>query len=342
MFQAPEATVVIPTKDRWDLVSTAALPSALAQEDVALEVIVVDDGSRDPPPYAMAFLHEGRVRVLRHERPLGVASARNAGIREARGDWVAFLDDDDVWSPRKLRLQIDAASAAGATFAYGGAAAVAEDGSWLYSLPAVEPHRLVRALLRRNMLWGGSSNVVAHTAALRALEGFDERLFQICDWDLWIRLALTEVAVAVEEVVVGCRVHDRSMLLVSEGDVFEEFGYLCAKHAATSAEYGVQPDRRIFTRWVASGHRRAGRRLASARTYVRGVVRDGDATSLARAAVALVGRTPDPYASPRRLVARDGAEGGVSRAPDWLARYRDGPALSIAHATSKTSSPTES
>ena len=341
MAQTPEATVVVPTRDRWDLLSTAALPSALAQEDVELEVVVVDDGSRDDPPGSS--LGDGRVRVLRHAHPLGVASARNAGIREARGQWVAFLDDDDLWSPNKLRLQIDAASEAGAMFAYAGAAAVADDGSWLYSLPPVDPARLARALLARNVLWGGSSNVLARADVLHRLGGFDEQLFQICDWDLWIRLALAGKAAAVDDVLVGCVVHERSMLLVSEDDVFEEFSYLRAKHRAVSAEHGVEPDRRIFTRWVASGHRRAGRRLASARTYIRGVVRNGDVTSVARAAAALVGSRPSPHATrrPRCRRSRRAGTGEPSRAPSWLADYGRTLARNISQATSKASSPTE-
>src|ERR687896_831399 len=110
MRPAPDVTVVIPTRSRWDLLSTAALPSALAQEDVEIEVIVVDDGSSDTTPDALAELADPRVRVLRHQRARGVARARNAGIAAARGEWIAFLDDDDLWSPRKLRLQLERAA----------------------------------------------------------------------------------------------------------------------------------------------------------------------------------------------------------------------------------------
>src|SRR5919109_858912 len=104
MPRAPDVTVVIPTKDRWDLLSTAALPSALGQEDVDLEVVVVDDGSTDETPDHVVGLRDPRLRIVRHDRSLGVAQARNAGIRAANSDWIAFLDDDDVWAPRKLRL----------------------------------------------------------------------------------------------------------------------------------------------------------------------------------------------------------------------------------------------
>jgi glycosyltransferase involved in cell wall biosynthesis len=90
---------VIPTRDRWPIFRAHALRSALAQEDVSLEVVVIDDGSTTPPP----GISDRRVRVLRNPVSRGVAEARNRGVADARAPWVAFLDDDDVWSPRKLR-----------------------------------------------------------------------------------------------------------------------------------------------------------------------------------------------------------------------------------------------
>lgn len=323
MSSTPEITVVIPTRDRWPLLSTAALPSALGQEAVEAEVVVVDDGSVDETRTRLAGASEARLRVVRHERARGVAQARNAGIAAARGEWIAFLDDDDLWSPRKLRLQLDAARAAGASFAYGGAAAVGDDRSWLYSLAPPEPSTLAATLLSRNALWGGCSNVVVSADVVRDLGGFDERLFQLTDWDLWIRLTQAGAAAAVEEVVVGCIVHSRSMLLTSENDVFDEFAYLERKHRAASMANGIAFDRRLFTRWVALGHRRAGRRIRAARVYMtRGLAR-GDVGSVPRAVAALLGERPVAWA--RLALGRtelDGLPVAATGEPAWLARYR--------------------
>jgi glycosyltransferase involved in cell wall biosynthesis len=335
----PDVTVVIPTRDRWPLLASAALPSALGQEDVGVEVLVVDDGSRDETPARLAELADTRVRAIRHPDSLGVARARNAGIVEARGEWVAFLDDDDVWSPRKLRLQLDAAAAAGASFVYGGAAAVAKDRSWLYSLPPTDPAVLARTLLMRNVLWGGSSNVVARTGLVRQAGGFDERLFQLADWDLWIRLTQTAPVAACPEVVVGCIVHPESMLLTSEDDVFEELRYIEEKHRATREASGVSIDRRLFRRWVASGHVRAGRRGRAARMLLAGAVRDRDPRAVPRAVAALLGNRA--AGSLRRVLGRPGlAPGDGDVEPPWLALYRD-PAERSASATATASSPTD-
>ena len=125
---------MIPTRGRWALLEPT-LAAALAQDGVALEVVVVDDGSEDGTAAELARVGDERLRVVRHEQPRGVAVARNAGIAAASGEWIAFLDDDDLWSPRKLRNQLDASAAAGAEFAYSAVVAVDEDLTATRALP---------------------------------------------------------------------------------------------------------------------------------------------------------------------------------------------------------------
>jgi hypothetical protein len=319
------------------LLASAALPAALGQEDVDVEVVVVDDGSSDETPERLAEMTGPRLRSVRHAESRGVARARNAGIATARGRWLAFLDDDDVWAPRKLRLQLDAAEAAGASFVYGGATAVAEDRSWLYSLAPTDPAVLASTLLSRNVLWGGCSNVMARTQLVRVAGGFDEKLFQLADWDLWIRLTQAAPVAACPDVVVGCIVHPGSMLLTSQEDVFDELRYLEEKHRRTSEASGVQVDRALFRRWVASGHLRAGRRTRAARIFLAGVVRDRDPAAIPRAATALLGERAND--SIRKALRRP-EQGARDSEPSWLALYRD-TAKPTASATSTQSSPTD-
>lgn len=95
-----QVSVVLPTRDRWTLAEDA-LHSALGQQGISVEVCVVDDGSLRPAP--PGFGDDPRVRLFRHDRSQGVASSRNRAIHAARGKWVAFLDDDDVWAPWHLQ-----------------------------------------------------------------------------------------------------------------------------------------------------------------------------------------------------------------------------------------------
>lgn len=91
---SPEVTIAIPTRDRGALL-LRALRSALAQTLASIEVIVVDDGSVDP----VVLEAEPRLRLVRLDTSRGVCAARNVALAEARGRWIAFLDDDDELSP---------------------------------------------------------------------------------------------------------------------------------------------------------------------------------------------------------------------------------------------------
>lgn len=95
-------SVIVTTYNRPSM-TREAIDSALAQTHDDFEVIVVDDGSTDETPQVMAEYGD-RIRYIRKENG-GVASARNVGIEAAKGDLIAFLDDDDIWLPEKLAVQ---------------------------------------------------------------------------------------------------------------------------------------------------------------------------------------------------------------------------------------------
>ncbi|MFI5348843.1 MAG: glycosyltransferase family 2 protein [Elusimicrobiota bacterium] len=103
-------SVVIPTYNRARLVGSA-IESVLAQNYANIEILVVDDGSKDDTVAMMARIYGGnpKVRFLPKANG-GVSSARNLGIRESRGEFVAFLDADDAWLPGKLALQLECLS----------------------------------------------------------------------------------------------------------------------------------------------------------------------------------------------------------------------------------------
>src|SRR5260370_9471328 len=103
----PEVSVIIPTRNRAPLLARA-LDSVFSQEghgdQFDLETIVVDDGSTDSTTAVVG--EYAQVHYLRLSTPRGASAARNAGIEASRGVYICFLDDDDVWLPGRLKLQI--------------------------------------------------------------------------------------------------------------------------------------------------------------------------------------------------------------------------------------------
>jgi glycosyltransferase involved in cell wall biosynthesis len=111
MRNLPTITAVIPTYNRR-LQLLAAVDSVLAQTVSVDQIIVVDDGSTDGTAGAIRTRYRDHVEVCTQENA-GVAAARNRGIRAATGDWVAFLDSDDLWLPTKIERQLAALAASG-------------------------------------------------------------------------------------------------------------------------------------------------------------------------------------------------------------------------------------
>jgi len=181
----PEVSVILPTMDRWGLL-TRALASVLAQEDVDLEVLVIDDGSSDGTPTRLGAIGDPRLRVLVQESNQGVARARNRGIEEADGEWIAFLDDDDFWAPTCLREHLRSIADAGAGWGYGAAISVGPDRPSRVMMPA-PADELEDGLLQHNLV-GPPSTVTVRRDLLDEIGGFDERLaVSLNDVDLCLR-----------------------------------------------------------------------------------------------------------------------------------------------------------
>ena len=105
-MDVPLVSVVIPYYNGARFI-TRALDSVIEQSYGTPEIVVVDDGSEEDPSRLLEpFLDSGRVRLLRHTSNRGIAAARNTSIKASQGEFVAFLDQDDTWLPRKLELQL--------------------------------------------------------------------------------------------------------------------------------------------------------------------------------------------------------------------------------------------
>jgi len=316
MTEIPDVSVVIPTRNRGAVIADT-VDAALGQNGVEVEVLVVDDGSTDGTwEWLSSRASDPRLRPLRHDANRGVAAARNTGIVEASGDWLAFLDDDDLWSPDKLASQLDAMIKVGADWSWTGVMLVDDRRVALRELPAPPPDGILHRLLADpvSAIPAGASNVVARTELVRRAGSFDVSFSQLADWDLWLRLAEVATGASCDEALVAYVRHDDSMLLTDPAPLLEEYARLRSKHGATASREGTDWDERRFARWVASGHRRAGRRVAAAEVYLSSARRNRSASDLARAGAALLGeRAWAPFNSAR-------ADPGAV-APDWLRLY---------------------
>lgn len=255
----PTVSVVVPTRDRA-VTLPVALGSALAQRGVDVEVIVVDDGSADQTPALLAALDDPRVRVLRHDRPEGVAASRNMGLVVAGGEWVAFLDDDR-WSPVKLARQLEALGRSASPWSCTGAVVV--DQAWRPVRLQSPPADLPTQLRGWNAVPGGGSGVVVRRDVVVALGGFDPRLAILADWDLWLRMA----ALAPPAVVAAPHVAYR----LQGGSLSQRLQGIHRELARVRAGAGAVPERARWRPWLAEMHQRAGRRGRAALSWLAGV-----------------------------------------------------------------------
>jgi glycosyltransferase involved in cell wall biosynthesis len=306
----PEVSVVIPTRDRSRLLALT-LRSVLWQREVDLEVVVVDDGSRDDTAQVVAGLADPRLRLVRHDTAQGVSAARNRGIAQARGEWVAFLDDDDLWAPDKLAHQLQAARRSGRSWVYAGAVNVDQHLQVLDGGPPPLPVRVVGRLEHHNAVPAGASNVIVQADTLACAGPFDTGLRNNEDWDMWIRLARLGPPAWVCHPLTAYRMHPAS-------NAFADADRMLAEAATIADRYGIPVDRAAQYRRAAWTCLRAGRRRQALGYYL-GAVRVGDVISAARAVAALL--HPAPKATYLRRPLRHRAAGSMrwtAEAQAWL------------------------
>src|SRR3954468_4584364 len=183
----PRVSVVIPTRNRPDMLG-AAIGSVLAQTFADYEIVVVINGvDNAATPRTRNVATAAGCRIVRIERD-GIAVALNAGIAAARGEWIAFLDDDDLWEPNRLADELKLADAAAADLVFCNIVKFDATGSALEPPLRPPPGMSIAEAMTLKNYGGGCSPAMARRAAVLDVGGFDETL-DSPDWDLWMRLA---------------------------------------------------------------------------------------------------------------------------------------------------------
>lgn len=312
--EAALVTAVIPTRNRLAWLGQA-IDSALRQEGVSVAVLVVDEGSSDGTSEWLTSLDDPRVSSVRHDTPQGLPAARNAGLSRVTTPWVAFLDDDDLWAPNKIRLQLDAAAAADARWCYAAEVTVDAELNVIDIPTPPRPEQAPELLRIRNVVPAGGSGVLVDTALLRSIGGFDEAMIAAEDWECWLRLvAAGEQPAAVLTPVVAYRWGAASMSM-EVARMRRSYEQVRDRHPlpARAARNAWARNERFLAFQLARHRRRTEARQSLASSWRAFPVRH----AVLWFWVAAVGRE-----WPTRAARSVASRSSVAGARAWLARYR--------------------
>ena len=197
MVGLPKVSVIIPTHNRARVIRRS-VESALRQTHQDFEILIVDDGSTDETlDVVKPLLRDQQVRYVRHEEQKGQNAALNTGIRNSNGDYVAFLDSDDMWVPQKLELQLRALITAPAK-------SVALTAMWRVAenAPAEKYLKKYNGYVFPKMLAGEGPSyccMLVPRECLKKIGFLDESTLRDTDWDTCIALSRHYEFVTLEE-----------------------------------------------------------------------------------------------------------------------------------------------
>ncbi|MGD9346182.1 MAG: glycosyltransferase [Candidatus Aminicenantes bacterium] len=184
----PRISVVIPVYNNERTIHET-VDSVLNQTFSDFELLVVDDGSQDTTIDILNAIQDPRLKIFARSHA-GVSASRNYGIAHAHGDFIAFLDADDLWTPDKLEAQLKALEQnPQAAVAYSWTDFIDESGDFLHpGLHTTADGDVYDKLLTLNFIESGS-NFMVRREALDDVGGFDSSIDGFEDWDMGLRLA---------------------------------------------------------------------------------------------------------------------------------------------------------
>jgi len=217
----PKVSVIIPTYNYGHFLGEA-IRSVLGQTLQDWELIVVDDGSTDNTREVVAAFADPRIHYI-HQQNRGNPAARNAALRVVSGEYVAFLDADDVWFPEKLEKQVAKLDRLPPTvgLVYSDVYLFNnEDGTIIRSfLQGRRPPqgRILRELLGPDGWFISDTGSLIRREVFQRVGLYDESLWWYEDWEMWVRIAAAYEVAALDEPLARCRRHSANLSKAPEG-----------------------------------------------------------------------------------------------------------------------------
>lgn len=205
MPEIDSISVIIPVYNGENFIKET-IESVLAQSHKNLEVIVVDDGSNDNTIEIVEYFGD-KIQIFKMSNS-GVAAARNFGVTMAKGNWIAFLDADDIWAPRKLERQFRATRRYNWSYTDTKFIGGANDGKLDSYFTKKHEGNVLEKLVQGNFI--STSTVMIKRETFIQVGGFDEALRSIQDWELWVRVAKSNPIAYINEPLTMYRIHQSS------------------------------------------------------------------------------------------------------------------------------------
>ncbi len=190
-----------------------SVDSVLAQTYDKIELVIIDDGSTDGTRTIAEYYAQKdcRVKVLCNEVNIGVLKTRMRGVRSAVGQWIAFIDSDDLWDPDKLKKQMEIIQKTGCVLAYSGSGYIRADGSSISWVLHVPEEVTFKSLLKQNLI-SNSSVLVKKEIFLRYSPFSEDHRDMHEDFACWMLILKGRFrACGIDEPLITYRVYRKSM-----------------------------------------------------------------------------------------------------------------------------------
>lgn len=238
----PAVSAIITTFNRADYLKKA-IESVIAQTFTDFELLILDNSSNDNTEEVVRSFNDDRIRYIKHA-PMNISQARNLGVKEAKGQYVAFLDDDDEWLPTKIDQQVNkmAVSDKDTVLVYGGFVRIDSEGKEFYKCTPRLRGKVLKGLLWLDEFTGSASNPLIKRAVIERLGGFDENIVTGEDWEFYLRLTEKYEVDFINEPVIKIR-HHSGPRLANKLKEYAEF----EKYIVERYKYIFETDRKLYS-----------------------------------------------------------------------------------------------